>query len=120
MVVKMNTGCGAQGCGNSDGNWVYLKHTLIDGSTLFSFYAHMSEIAPAVTQGVCIKTSQQIGVIGHTGLASPAHLHSAVQANTNLLAYTSASSATFGSIDPDTLYGKTKVLTFPQFSGYLR
>src|SRR6266853_1915229 len=36
VVVKMNTGCGGQGCGNSFGNWVFLKHTLTDGSTLYS------------------------------------------------------------------------------------
>jgi murein DD-endopeptidase MepM/ murein hydrolase activator NlpD len=109
VVVKMNTGCGGQGCGNSFGNWVFLKHTLVDGSTLFSFYAHMAEIAPAVTQGACIKTGQKIGVIGNTGIASAAHLHFAIQTNTNLLDYTSASSATVGSLNPDTVYGKTRV-----------
>jgi len=109
VVVKMNTGCGGQGCGNSFGNWVFLKHTLTDGSTLYSFYAHMAEIAPAVAMGACIKTGQKVGVIGNTGLASAAHLHFSIQTNTNLLDYTSASSATVGSVDPDTLYGKTKV-----------
>lgn len=109
VVVKMNTGCGGQGCGNSFGNWLFLKHTLTDGSNLFSFYAHMSEMTPAVTQGACIKTGQKIGVIGNTGIASAAHLHFAVQTNTNLLDYTSASSATVGSVDPEPLYGKTKV-----------
>jgi murein DD-endopeptidase MepM/ murein hydrolase activator NlpD len=109
LVVKMNTGCGGQGCGNSYGNWVFLKHTLTDGSTLYSFYAHMSEIAPAVSIGACIKTGQKVGVIGNTGLASAAHLHFGIQTNTNLLEYTSASSATVGSIDPETLYGKTTV-----------
>ena len=109
VVVKMNTGCGGQGCGNSLGNWLFLKHTLTDGSTLYSFYAHMAEIAPAVTQGACIKTGQKVGVIGNTGIASAAHLHFSIQTNTNLLDYTSASSATFGSINPDTLYGKTRV-----------
>jgi murein DD-endopeptidase MepM/ murein hydrolase activator NlpD len=109
VVVKMNTGCGGQGCGNSMGNWLFLEHKLTDGSTLFSFYAHMAEIAPAVTQGACIKTGQKVGVIGNTGIASAAHLHFSIQKNTNLLDYTSASSATFGSINPDTLYGKTKV-----------
>ncbi|HUP75490.1 MAG TPA: M23 family metallopeptidase [Acidimicrobiales bacterium] len=109
VVVKMNTGCGGQGCGNSLGNWLFLKHTLTDGSTLFSFYAHMAEIAPAVTQGACIKTGQKVGVIGNTGIAGAAHLHFSIQTNTNLLDYTSVSSATFGSINPDTLYGKTKV-----------
>ena len=109
VVVKMNTGCGGQGCGNSFGNWLFLKHTLIDGSTLFSFYAHMAEIDPAVTQGACIKTGQKVGVIGNTGIASAAHLHFGIQSNTNLLEYSSASSATFGSINPDSLYGKTKV-----------
>jgi murein DD-endopeptidase MepM/ murein hydrolase activator NlpD len=109
VVVKMNTGCGGQGCGNSFGNWIFLRHTLSDGSNLFSFYAHMAEMTTAVTQGACIKTGQKVGVIGNTGIASAAHLHFAVQTNTNLLDYTSASSATVGSIDPDTLYGKTKV-----------
>ena len=109
VVVKMNTGCGGQGCGNSFGNWVFLKHTLTDGSTLYSFYAHMAEIAPAVSMGACIKTGQNVGVIGNTGLDSVAHLHFSIQTNTNLLDYTSASSATVGSVDPDTLYGKTKV-----------
>ena len=85
VVVKMNTGCGGQGCGNSLGNWLFLKHTLTDGSTLFSFYAHMAEIAPAVTQGACIKTGQKVGVIGNTGIASAAHLHFSIQTNTNLL-----------------------------------
>jgi len=109
VVAKMNTGCGGQGCGNSFGNWVFLKHTLTDGSTLYSFYAHMAEIDPAVTQGACIKTGQKVGVIGNTGIASAAHLHFAIQTNTNLLDYTSASSATVGSVNPETLYGKTKV-----------
>ena len=109
VVVKMNTGCGGQGCGNSYGNWVFLKHTLTDGSTLYSFYAHMAEIAPAVSVGACIKTGQKVGVIGNTGLASAAHLHFGIQTNTNLLDYTAASSATVGSIDPETLYGKTRV-----------
>jgi murein DD-endopeptidase MepM/ murein hydrolase activator NlpD len=109
VVVKMNTGCGGQGCGNSLGNWVFLEHTLTDGSKLYSFYAHMAEIAPAVTPGACIKTGQKVGVIGNTGIASAAHLHFSIQTNTNLLDYTSASSANYGSIDPDTLYGKTKV-----------
>jgi murein DD-endopeptidase MepM/ murein hydrolase activator NlpD len=105
----MNTGCGGQGCGNSFGNWLFLKHTLTDGSTLFSFYAHMAEMTPAVVEGACIKTGQKVGVIGNTGIASAAHLHFAIQTNTNLLDYTSASSATVGSVDPDSLYGKVKV-----------
>jgi murein DD-endopeptidase MepM/ murein hydrolase activator NlpD len=111
VVVKMNTGCGGQGCGNSFGNWLFLKHTLTDGSTLFSFYAHMAEMTPAVAEGACIKTGQKVGVIGNTGIASAAHLHFAIQTNTNLLDYTSASSATVGSVDPDSLYGKAKVKT---------
>ncbi|MEO5839042.1 MAG: M23 family metallopeptidase [Acidimicrobiales bacterium] len=109
VVVKMNTGCGGQGCGNSLGNWVFLEHTLTDGSKLFSFYAHMAEIAPAVKQGACIKTGQKVGIIGNTGIASAAHLHFSIQTNTNLLDYTSATSANYGSVNPDTLYGKTKV-----------
>jgi murein DD-endopeptidase MepM/ murein hydrolase activator NlpD len=109
VVVKMNTGCGGQGCGNSFGNWLFLRHTLTDGSALFSFYAHMAEMTPAVSQGACIKSGQKVGVIGNTGIASAAHLHFAIQTNTNLLDYTSASSATVGSVDPDTVYGKVKV-----------
>jgi murein DD-endopeptidase MepM/ murein hydrolase activator NlpD len=109
VVVRMNTGCGGQGCGNSFGNWLFLQHTLADGSKLYSFYAHMAEMTPAVVQGACIKTGQKVGVIGNTGIASAAHLHFAIQTNTNLLDYTSASSATLGSVDPDTIYGKVRV-----------
>jgi murein DD-endopeptidase MepM/ murein hydrolase activator NlpD len=109
VVVKMNTGCGGQGCGNSFGNWLFLRHTLTDGSTLYSFYAHMAEMTPAVTEDACIKSGQKVGVIGNTGIASAAHLHFAIQTNTNLLDYTSASSATVGSVDPETVYGKIKV-----------
>src|SRR5688500_8308094 len=72
VVVKMNTGCGGQGCGNSLGNWLFLEHRLTDGSALYSFYAHMAEIAPGVTLGACIKTGQKVGVIGNTGIASAA------------------------------------------------
>ena len=66
-------------------------------------------LALALLSGACIKTGQKVGVIGNTGIATAAHLHFAIQTNTNLLDYTSASSATVGSINPDTLYGKTKV-----------
>ena len=110
VVVKMNTGCGGQGCGNSFGNWVFLKHTLTDGSTLFSFYAHMAEIAPAVTAR-CLHQDRSKGGChrqhGHRQRGASALRHP--DPTRNLLDYTSASSATVGSINPDTLYGKTKV-----------
>ena len=110
VVVKFNTGCGGQGCGNSLGNWLFLKHTLTDGSLLYSFYAHMAKFDFVVAEGVCVKTGQRVGTIGNTGIASPAHLHFSIQSNTNLLDYTSDSSAKFGSVDPDTLFGKKRVV----------
>lgn len=109
VVTKMNTGCGGQGCGNSFGNWLFLKHTLPDGSALYSFYAHLASFTPNVVEGACIRQGERVGTMGNTGIASAAHLHFGIQTNTNLLDYTSQSSATFGSRNPETFYGKAKV-----------
>lgn len=111
VVEKINTGCanGVIGCGNSYGNWIFLKHNMSDGRVLYSFYAHLSDINPAVKVGACIKTAQQVGTMGSSGIGTAAHLHYNVQTNTNLLEYTVASTAQFGSINPETLYGKARV-----------
>jgi len=111
VVEKINTGCanGVAGCGNSYGNWIFLKHNMTDGRVLYSFYAHLSEIDPSIKIGACIKTAQQVGIMGSSGISSAAHLHFNVQTNTNLLEYTRSSSVQFGSINPDTLYSKARV-----------
>lgn len=109
VVTKMNTGCGGQGCGNSYGNWLFLKHVLSDGSVLYSFYAHLESFTANVVDGACIRGGDRIGTMGNTGIASAAHLHFNIQSNTNLIDYTTQSTAVYGSRNPDTLYGKAKV-----------
>lgn len=56
VVVRFNDGCDSpsQGCGESMGNSIFLRHTLADGSQVFTFYAHLAELDPAVTIGACI------------------------------------------------------------------
>ena len=109
VVVKMNTGCGGQGCGNSYGNWVFLEHRLTDGTTLYSVYrAHVR--GRACSDGRRVHKDRSEGRC-HRQHRSRQRRPPAFRrrTNTNLLDYTSALSATVGSINPDTLYGKVKV-----------
>jgi len=53
------------------GNVVIVKHDK-DRSTL---YAHMSRVAPAITEGSKLTQGQVIGFVGQTGWASGPHLH---------------------------------------------
>lgn len=108
VVVKLNTGCASpsQGCGESMGNWVFLQHTLADGGTIYTFYAHLSEVDPAVRQGACIAAGARLGRMGNSGIASAAHLHFAFQTNTSILQYSTASSYQYGSRNPDDFYGR--------------
>lgn len=48
------------------GNAIILKHR-IDGETLYSLYAHLSVIDPAVVVGAGIAGGQMIGAVGNTG-----------------------------------------------------
>jgi murein DD-endopeptidase MepM/ murein hydrolase activator NlpD len=111
VVVRFNNGCDSpsQGCGESMGNSVFLRHTLADGSVLFTFYAHMAELDPAITMGACLEQGQRVGLMGNSGIGSAAHLHFAFQTEPEILQYTSASSYESGSRNPDDYYGTVKV-----------
>ena len=55
------------------GNVVSIKHTLSDGTKIWSNYAHLSAIS--VTKGSFVKQMDQIGAVGNTGNSYGNHLH---------------------------------------------
>ena len=111
VVVRFNDLCDSpsQGCGESMGNSIFLRHTLVDGSQIFTFYAHMAELDPAATMGACIAQGHRLGLMGNSGIGSAAHLHFAFQTMPEILQYTVESSYESGSRDPDDFYGAVKV-----------
>ena len=111
VVVRFNDGCDSpsQGCGESMGNSIFLRHTLADGSQVFTFYAHLAELDPAVTVGACITQGQRLGLMGNSGIGSATHLHFAFQTTPEILQYTVESSYESGSRNPDDFYGAVKV-----------
>ena len=61
------------GWNSANGNYVVIKHS-INGSTVYSFYAHLSSYCVSV--GTSVDSSTKIGVMGNTGSGSAgAHLH---------------------------------------------
>lgn len=111
VVMRFNDACNSpsQGCGESMGNSVLLRHTLADGSVIFTFYAHMAELDPAVTMGACLTQGQRVGLMGNSGIGSAAHLHFAFQTEPEILQYTVVSSYESGSRNPDDYYAMVKV-----------
>lgn len=69
------------------GNCVNIKHTSIDGSTFYSFYAHLSQIN--VTQGQSVTQGQVIGLQGGAktdpghGSSTGSHLHFEIRLSQN-------------------------------------
>ncbi len=55
------------------GNFITIAHTLVDKTTLFSNYAHLSEIQVKV--GDIVQQGQVIGNVGNTGNSYGNHLH---------------------------------------------
>ena len=111
VVAWFNDGCASpsRGCGESMGNSIFLRHSLADGSQIFTFYAHLAELDPAVTTGACIRQGQRLGLMGNSGIGSAAHLHFAFQTTPEILQYTVESSFASGSRDPEEFYGTVKV-----------
>lgn len=58
---------------NGWGNVVSIKHTLSDGTKIWSNYAHLSAIS--VTKGSFVKQMDKIGAVGNTGNSYGNHLH---------------------------------------------
>lgn len=69
------------------GNCVNIKHTTLDGSIFFSFYAHLSQIN--VQQGQLVKQGQVIGLQGGektdpgAGSSTGSHLHLEIRLSQN-------------------------------------
>lgn len=55
------------------GNVVAIKHTLADGKSIYSNYAHLSKTS--VTKGATVKAGSVIGEVGNTGNSYGNHLH---------------------------------------------
>lgn len=55
------------------GNLIVLEHPLSDGQSLYSLYAHLSEIE--VQSGATVQAGQPIGKVGMSGSAIGSHLH---------------------------------------------
>ncbi len=111
IVIVVNDGCASpsQGCGQSMGNSIFLRHVLADGSAIHTFYAHLSEIDPGVVVGACVQAGQRLGMMGNSGIGSAAHLHFAFQTTPEILQYTVESSYEYGSRNPDDFYGVVEV-----------
>ena len=63
------------GYNGSFGVMVRIRHTLPDGSAIYSQYEHMAYGSLAVYTGQVVTQGQQIGLVGATGFATGAHLH---------------------------------------------
>lgn len=65
------------------GNAVTIDHGIINGKHFYSFYFHMN--GTAVKVGDKVEKSQKIGILGHTGCSSGAHLHFQIQIGSSSL-----------------------------------
>lgn len=61
------------------GNYVRLQHDWPDGSTWFTWYAHLSSINSALSAGQKVEIGQRLGVAGTTGNSTGVHLHLTLQ-----------------------------------------
>ena len=57
------------------GNYVVIRHTLSDGQTVHSLYAHLKSGSILVQRGDVVAAGETIAQVGNTGRASSPHLH---------------------------------------------
>ncbi len=73
---------GSESADDPYGLAVAIRHTFgYDGKTLYTVYAHMSEVH--VLRGQSVDTGQVIGLVGRTGFATGFHLHFEVRLGEN-------------------------------------
>lgn len=61
------------------GNYVRVRHDWADGTTWFTWYAHLSAINSALQIGQAVDIGQRLGVAGTTGNSTGVHLHLTLQ-----------------------------------------
>ena len=61
------------------GNYVRLRHDWADGTTWYTWYAHLSAINPALQVGQAVEIGQRLGTAGTTGNSTGVHLHLTLQ-----------------------------------------
>lgn len=65
----------------SYGEYVAIQHQMEDGSSLITYYCHMSPNSRLVNAGDTVVAGQQIGIVGTTGNSTGVHLHFEVREN---------------------------------------
>jgi len=76
VCAAANGTVAAVGYNGANGNYVVIRHTMPNGGTVYSFYAHLSSYC--VSSGNTVSKGDKIGVMGSTGDAKGAHLHFAI------------------------------------------
>lgn len=71
LVVKV----GDKGWNRGYGGHVVLAHRMVDGTLVYSVYAHLAGGSIRVRQGEVVGAGRQIGRVGMTGRATSPHLH---------------------------------------------
>ncbi len=61
------------------GNYVRLRHDWADGTTWYTWYAHLSVISPDLQVGQTVEIGQRLGTAGTTGNSTGVHLHLTLQ-----------------------------------------
>ena len=61
------------------GNYARLRHDWADGTTWYTWYAHLSVINPALQVGQPVEIGQRLGTAGTTGNSTGVHLHLTLQ-----------------------------------------
>ena len=61
------------------GNYVRLRHDWADGTTWYTWYAHLSATNPALAVGETVEIGQRLGTAGTTGNSTGVHLHLTLQ-----------------------------------------
>ncbi|MEZ4516678.1 MAG: peptidoglycan DD-metalloendopeptidase family protein [Chloroflexota bacterium] len=61
------------------GHYVRIRHEWDDRTTWVTWYAHMSELDPAISVGTQVRIGQRLGLAGTTGNSTGIHLHLTLQ-----------------------------------------
>ncbi len=110
------------------GNVVIIEHTLLNGSTVYSLYAHLNSFENSLYVGKTVCKGEKIGVMGATGNGSgnswaDIHLHFEMKDSPVLhnpsgsgtyWGYTPSSALNYGYQNPNNYYGTDQVIPLYQ------